>query len=346
LPAEDVADLRASGLLALSVPETYGGLGADLGLATEVLLTLAWGSTSSALVAAMQVHLFGHGLETHAWGEHTAEFCARAVAGELFNAAASEPQLGSPSRGGLPQTHAVRHEGTLVLNGHKTWVTGGERLDHLLLRVRLGGEAKTLWLPNHLPGVRWVRTWGGGLSLRASGSDDVFFEEVGVPASHLLADAPKAANLWFPLLIGATYLGTALAARDAAARYARERVPTALGKPIATLPSIQRQLGDLELRLLAAESLLLGTARAWNGGDDTQDREAFYPRVVAAKQVAVETALSVTEAALRLAGGASLSSDLPFERFFRDVRAGLMHPPSGDAALELVGRHLLGDPAP
>lgn len=338
LPPEDVAALKGSGLLALSVPGTHGGLGADLGLATETLLALAQGSTSTTLVVAMQVNLFGHGLETGAWGETARRFCRRAVKGELFNAAASEPQLGSPSRGGLPQTYVVRQEGTLILNGHKTWVTGGEHLNHLLLRVRLENDVKTLWLPNHTPGVRWEKTWGGGLSLRASSSHDVFFENVRVPASHLLADGPKATNVWFPLLVGATYLGTALAARDAAVRYAQERVPTALGQPIATLPTIQRQVGELEIKLMAARSLLLETAHAWNGGGD---REAFYPRVVASKQVAVETALSVTEAALRLAGGASLSTDLPLERHFRDVRAGLMHPPSGDAALALIGQRTL-----
>ena len=343
LPAEDVAAFKASGLAALSVPTKYGGLGADLGLATEVLLELAQGSTSTALVATMQVNLFGHSLEANAWGEHTETFCDLAVKGELFNAAASEPQLGSPSRGGLPETEAKyygeRRGDTLVLNGHKTWVTGGEQLGHLLVRARVGDEAKTVWCPNHLPGVRWENTWGGGLSLRGSGSNDVFFENVELPASHLLDDGPKAVNVWFPLLIGATYLGTALAARDTAIHYAQNRVPTALGKPIATLPTIQRQLGDLEVKLLAAQTLLLDTARAWDGHGD---RDAFYPRVVAAKYVAVETALSVTEAALRLAGGSSLSSELPLERFFRDVRAGLMHPPSGDAALELVGRHTLG----
>lgn len=239
----------------------------------------------------------------------------------------------------MPETHVVRDGDRLLLNGHKTWVTGGERLEHLLLRARLGDGAVTLWCPNGLPGIRWEKTWGDGLSLRASASDDVYFENVSLPASHLLADGPKAVNVWFPLLVGATYLGTALAARDAAVRYARMRVPTALGKPISTLPSIQRQIGGLEVELAAATSLLLETARSWDGAGD---REAFYPRVVTAKHVAVETALRVTEAALRLAGGASLSPELPLERHFRDVRAGLMHPPSGDAALELVGRQALG----
>ncbi|ADI13982.1 acyl-CoA dehydrogenase family protein [Truepera radiovictrix] len=339
LPEADVADLKGSGYLALSVPARYGGAGASLGVCTEAQLALAEGSTSTALVAAMQLHLFGHALETGAWGELAPEFCERAVRGELFNAAASEPQLGSPSRGGLPQTEAVREGDALVVTGHKTWVTGGERLEHLLVRVTLDEQARTLWLPNHLPGVRWKRTWGGGLSLRASNSDDVFFDRVRVPVSHLVAEGRAGPNLWFPTLIAATYLGTAFAAQEAAARYALERVPTALGRPIATLPTIQRQLGEMAVRLAAARTLLVATAHAWTGEGD---REAFYPRVVAAKHVAIEAALWVTEAALRLAGGASLGPELPLERLFRDVRAGLMHPPSGDAALELVGRRALG----
>ena len=339
LPAEDLEALTTSGLAGLTVSERYGGLGADLGLTVETLLKLAQGSTSTALLAAMQFNLFGHGLETLSFGPHTDAFCKRAVAGELFNSAASEPQLGSPSRGGLPETNVVRGGDTLVLNGHKTWVTGGAGLSHLLVRASLGDAPVNVWVPNRAPGVRWEKTWGDGLSLRASASDDVFFGDVRLPAANLMADGPKAVNVWFPLLVGAVYLGTAMAARDAAADYAKTRVPTALGKPIATLPTIQRQMGDLEVKLLAAQSLLLQTAQAWDGSGD---RDAFFPRVVAAKVFAVETALNVTDAALKLAGGASLSPELPLERHFRDVRAGLMHPPSGDAALELVGRARLG----
>ena len=45
-----------------------------------------------------------------------------------------------------------------------------------------------------------------------------------------------------------------------------------------------------------------------------------------------------TDKALQIAGGTGLTRDLPLERFFRDTRAGLMQPPSGDTALEIVGR--------
>ncbi|MDQ3459022.1 MAG: acyl-CoA dehydrogenase family protein [Deinococcota bacterium] len=118
----------------------------------------------------------------------------------------------------------------------------------------------------------------------------------------------------------------------------QERVPTALGKPIASLAKVQRQLGELEVAVDAAKTLLLAVAQDWS----LAPREALFPRVVAAKHLATETAIEVTERALRIAGGASVTRSLPLERYFRDARAGLMHPPSGDAALEFVGRHVLG----
>jgi alkylation response protein AidB-like acyl-CoA dehydrogenase len=119
-------------------------------------------------------------------------------------------------------------------------------------------------------------------------------------------------------------------------------VPTALGKPIATLPKIQRQIGEIDVALQAARALLLEVAGEWTGKDHRQQ----FPRIVAAKHVATETAIDVTDKALRAAGGASLTRVLPLERYFRDVRAGLMHPPSGDTALELIGQNAVSEAAP
>jgi alkylation response protein AidB-like acyl-CoA dehydrogenase len=182
-----------------------------------------------------------------------------------------------------------------------------------------------------------METWCDSLSLRASDSDDVYFEDVLVPADHVLqkqlADPKTQPNAWFPLLTAAVYLGVALAARDATIRFALERVPTALGRSIATLPKIQRQIGEMDVQLQAARLFLLEAARAW----DERERSA-WAQVVAAKQFANETAISVTDMALRVAGGQSITHRLPLERYFRDVRGSITHPPSGDTALEIVGR--------
>lgn len=343
LPPEDVRALRESGYLTLSVPREYGGHGLSLRDCVAAQLELAQGSASSALVAAMQLHVFGSAAENRPWPEAQFEqVCRLAVSGGVINAVASEPELGSPSRGGQFATTAAPHPAGWAINGHKTWITGGAHLTHLLVRLNIADDPAVLLVPNHAPGIEWVETWRDALSLRASDSHDVYFREVVVPDDHLLergANPQRPPEAWFPMMIASVYLGAAIAARNAVIRYALERVPTALGKPIATLPGIQRQIGDIDLALQIAQQFLLDAASGWGGSPD--DRRRHYPRIVAAKYAATETAASVTDKALRIAGGMSITHALPLERFFRDTRAGLMHPPSGDLALELIGRQAI-----
>jgi len=339
LPPADISALKQSGYLAASVPSALGGCGATLRQCVEAQIELAQGSASTAMVAAMQLHIFGHAQETRLWPDDIfAEFCARAVRGEIFNSVASEPLLGSPSRGGLPETYAEATPDGWCLTGHKTWTTGGRYLDHLLVRARLEDEPAVFWVEKSAMGIEWAETWQHALSLRASESHDVYFHGVHLRPEALIARGRDAAkNAWFPMLITATYLGAAYAARNALVKYARERVPTALGKAIATLPAIQRQIGEIDITLHAARAIMREAADEW----DAARTSATYARIVAAKHFATEAANTVTDKALKVAGGASITPALSLERHFRDVRAGPMHPPSGDTALELVGKTAL-----
>ena len=76
---------------------------------------------------------------------------------------------------------------------------------------------------------------------------------------------------------------------------------------------------------------------------DNADRKKMSARIAAAKTMVTETANTVTDQALRIAGGSSITKALPLERYFRDVRAGAMQPPSGDTALEMVGRAAIAE---
>ena len=340
MPPEDLELLRESGYLALTVPEEFGGFGLSLEETVAAQLELAQGSTSTGLIASMQLHIFGNESEQRTWPEELfAEFCRAVVEdGALFNSVASEPIMGSPSHGRFFRTNALRQaDGTLLINGHKNWITGGPYLTHMLVALSLDDKPGVVYVPQNAAGVRWEYTWRNSLSLRASESHDVFYENVVVPAGNqVVPEKQSGANVWFPLIMGATYLAAAISARDSIIRYSLERVPPSLGKPIATLPKIQRQIGEIDIALQSAELLLMQVASEWTGLDE--HRVPYGPRIAAAKYHAIEVALEVTEKALRIAGGISIGTDLPLERFFRDVRAGLMHPPTGDAALEAVGR--------
>lgn len=346
LPTEDVEALKSSGYLTLNLPTEYGGQGLSMHDCLAAHLELARGSGASAMVAGMPMQVFGHAREVKQWSADTFEWFCRAVVeeGALFNSVASEPQLGSPSRGGLPDTHADPHPHGWRVNGHKTWTTGGRHLTHMLVRVRVEDAPGVVLVLGDTPGVRWEETWSNSLSLRASDSHDLFLEDVIVPSHHLVERGqpkgpPPPPNAWFPMVMATLYLGIALAARDRVIRFALERVPTALGKPIATLPKIQRQIGEIDLQLQAAKALLFKTAAEWVGDDAHRSRQ--MPQIVAAKHLVAEMANEVTEKALRVAGGQGITKALPLERHFRDVRAGLMQPPSGDTALEIIGRHAI-----
>lgn len=340
LPSEDVQALKESGYLGISIPAEYGGSGFSLQDCVAAQLEIAKGSASTAMVAGMQLHMFGNLRENRPWQENKFEHWSHiASAGGLFNTVASEPSLGSPSRGGAFESYAVRTDEGWRINGVKTWSTGGQHLTHLLVRLMVEDEPGVIVVPGNSPGIEWQNTWGDSLSLRASDSNDVYFKDVVVPLENLVEKGKrddKTPNAWFPMTMAAVYLGAALEARDAVIRFALERVPTALGKPIATLPKIQRQIGEIDLALQAARSLLFEVTGEWTGDENSR---GLYPRIVAAKHLAVETANSVTDKALQIAGGTSLTRDLPLERCFRDTRAGLMQPPSGDTALEIIGRN-------
>lgn len=345
LPLEDVQALQNSGYLTISVPRQYGGQGASLLDCVAAQLKLAEGSGSTAIVAGMPIHIFGHARETSRWEEETyAGFCQEVVKNNaIFNSVASEPQLGSPSRGGLPQSTAAQHPEGWVVNGHKIWTTGGRHLTHMLVRVHIDDDPAVVLVKQDMPGISWEETWLDSMSLRASDSHDVFFDNVIVPPENLVErgknPGPPAPSVWFPMIMASVYLGCAFAARNAIIKFALERVPTALGKPISTLPKIQRQIGEIDIALQGARALMFEAASLWNGDNKTRDK--IFPRMVAAKYLAIETANDITDKALRVAGGQGISKTLPLERYFRDVRAGHMQPPSGDTALEIAGRYAI-----
>ena len=347
LPSKDVRALRKSGYLALNIPREYGGSDLSLRACLEAQLELAQGSGSTALVAAMQLQIFGnarlvqrasHGAATQdrrPWSETTYErFCREVVEnGALFNSVASEPEIGSPSRGQFFATSVSAHENGYCVNGHKTWATGGRHLTHLLVGATLDEKPVGLLVEANRPGIEWVETWGDGLSLRAADNHDIYFRDTPIPRENLLEkrDSPhKMIQPWAPLIFASVYLGIAIAARDAVVRYALERVPKALGKSIATLPKIQRLIGEVDMALMAARALLLDVGE--------EEGRGSFARIAAAKQYAVEVANEVTDKAIRIAGGAGITRTLPLERYFRDVRAGHMQPPNGDTALEAVGQ--------
>lgn len=358
-PHENYVDLHTHGYLRLTVPQVYGGEEANL---FEFLLAqehLARGDGATAMVVGMTLLLVGRLNDTRSWPEaFFATLCRRIVEeGALINTAASEPEMGSPSRGGLPATTATPVEDGWLINGHKQFVTGAPVLRYFAVSVALPpapdaprGSRAIAIVEAGTPGLRMVDTWSDNLSLRSTGSYDVLLENVFVPDAWVFerqpvdvpvdAIASVTSTAWFALSLAAAYLGIGQAACDSVCAYARERTPTALGRPIATLPIIQRRVGESAIALSAARAMLYQTA--WDWVKQPGQRLAMAPRIAAAKYLCTNAAIVATDQAMRIAGSFGLMRTLPLERYFRDARAGITQPPNDDAALELVGRTTLG----
>ncbi|MCY4615571.1 MAG: acyl-CoA dehydrogenase family protein [Chloroflexi bacterium] len=144
------------------------------------------------------------------------------------------------------------------------------------------------------------------------------------------------------MLVGATSLGEAGAARDYAVRFARERRPIGAPGPVATVPHVREQAGRMDASLMAATALLMQTSEAWER--DPEARSRLGPQVAASKRLATNTAVEVVEIAMRIVGGVAMHRSEPLERYFRDVRSGLINPPIEARALETIASAALDDP--
>jgi alkylation response protein AidB-like acyl-CoA dehydrogenase len=353
-PFENVNDARAAGLTRLTVPGEFGGDGASLVEMIQVLQRLAQGDASTALGLAMHFNILGQLSESRSWPPDAFQALCRDVVhdGALVNSAASEPEMGSPSRGGLPATTATREQDAYRINGRKNWVTFAPALSYFLTSatIRSGNDPPAVGVfavSSRSPGVKVHNTWGDGLSLRASGSCEVEFSDVVVPDRWLVelrrtAEKGQGQALppaWGACAFGSVYLGVGQAALKVFASYAKQRIPSALGKPIAELAHIQRAVGQMDVTLRAAQAVLHNAAERWQA--QPSRRAGMQADFAAAKFLCTNAAVTVTELAVRSAGANGLDRRLSLERLFRDARAGLMHPPQDDLALELMGRRAL-----
>ncbi|MDN3356378.1 acyl-CoA dehydrogenase family protein [Actinomadura sp. DC4] len=344
-PFEGVAAVHASGLLTATAGPEYGGAGAGLADTVRILRALGAGDPSVALVTAMT--LFTHAGQTRggAWPEPVYRELLATPGPALVNALRVEPDLGTPARGGLPATTARREDGRWSLTGHKIFSTGAVGLRWMAVWARTDEDpvrVGSFLVRADSPGITVEPTWDH-LGLRASRSDDVIFNDVPVPldaVAHLAEPAPGRRaggdlGAWNALGLTALYLGVAGAARDWLVGFLHERVPTALGAPLATLPRFQTAVGEIEAALSGADDLVDALARRYDEGDLPEGRADV------AKLLATRAAITAVEQAVALVGNNGLTRNNPLQRHYRDVLCSRVHTPQDDVITTAAGRRAL-----
>ncbi|MCC7023308.1 MAG: acyl-CoA/acyl-ACP dehydrogenase [Thermomicrobiales bacterium] len=348
-PIENFRELHEAGFLGLTIPERFGGLGADPLEYALAIERIARACGSTALAANMHLSLMGKLGETGVWPEETYARVARDIVGRgaLLNSANSEPEMGSPSRGGLPTTTATRTPTGWVINGRKRWTSLASALSYMLVLATIVDEGAprrgNFLAPAETPGIAVLNTWDN-LGMRGTGSDDVVFTNVELPLDALVqidgSAVPGDGNGWAAFGGAAVFLGIAQAARDEAVRFAQTRRPNGMAGPIAELQTIQHRIARIELDLLQARTLLYATAEWWLAHPEERGERAW--RLVAAKNTVTNAAIRVTDEALRVSGSAGLAAASPLQRYFRDARTSIGQPPIEDIALTTIGKAALG----
>lgn len=349
-PYEHFQLLKEEGYFKLTVPKKYGGEEISLYEMLLVQERLAKGDGSTALSAGWHLLTFMNVRQTRPWPEHVFEkLCRDAVEkGELINIINTERKIGNLARGGKPSTIAKRTAGGYFISGRKAFASLAPILNHFTIIAYLEDEdinAEFLVTKNEQ--VKVIETWNS-MGMRGTGSHDIEMKEVFVPDDALLtrlepnqSDRFSADSRIYSLEIPAVYLGIAGAARDFALEFADSTYSHSLGDYIKSAGHVRQKIGEIELLLKSSRSILYSLAERWER--DPSLKEKLGNEVSMAKHIICNNAIKITEIAMRIVGGSSLSRYHKLERLFRDVQCGLFNPPHDDMVIEQLAASALAE---
>ncbi|WP_188186695.1 acyl-CoA dehydrogenase family protein [Nonomuraea sp. SYSU D8015] len=320
-PAEIIDKMKQMGLFGLSVPEEYGGMGADMVSFALVFEEIArgWmgvaGTIGSHSLACWMIARHGTEEQRRLHLEDLASGARRTAI------ALTEPGAGTDLQG--IRTRAVRDGDHYVVTGTKTWITNARHADPLpvLVKTSIAEPAhkgmSVLLVDPSSPGFSVSRDLPK-LGYKGTETCEVVLDEVRVPVSCLLGGVEGRGMQQVlgglelgRINIAARAVGVAQAAYDAALAYAKER--TAFGQPIAEFQAIQLKLADLATEIQAARLLTYWAASRADGGERV-DMEAGM-----AKYFTSEVALKASLESMRIHGGYGYSQEFVVERLYRDA---------------------------
>ncbi len=345
-PFENFNELKKLRITSLTVPKEFGGEEIPLYELVLYLEKLGQADGSTALGLGWHLGIMMDLADRRPWPEEVyKKVCERAVKeGALLNRAATEPKTGSPTRGGKPETTAVRQsDGSWKITGRKTFTTLSPVLDYFLVAATDDetGEVNEYLVPREAEGVSIEETWDS-IAMHGTGSHDLVLNNVVVPAEYLVEakrNERKARPSGWLLHIPSVYSGIALAARNEALKFATTYSPNSIVGTISQLPNVRRLIGEIEVKLHQMREVLYSAARTWD--EEVDYRSQMTAQLQITKHVVTNTAIEVVDLAMRIVGARSLSQKSPLQRYYRDVRAGLHNPPMDDAVISLLAEQAI-----
>jgi alkylation response protein AidB-like acyl-CoA dehydrogenase len=344
-PRQSIAALGESGLLGLTIPAAYGGLGHGMRTMAATIDTVAQRCSSTAMVYLM--HLCGVACYASA-PDRTENLLGEAAAGRHLSTLAFSEQ-GSRSHFWAPVSRAKETTaGTVRLSASKSFVTSAGHADSYVVSTLAAAattpiESTIYYVLSGEPGVSVTGSWRG-LGMRGNASAPMSLDAVDLGADRALTPPGKGLDLMLGVVLPAFQVGTAAVAigiAEAAVQATIGHVTTTrlehLNSSLAELPTLRAQIARMRIETDRARAHLGAVLDSLETpGPATQ------LMVLEAKAAATEAAVAVTDLAMRTCGGAAFGGAHGIERMFRDARAPIVMAPTSDQAYDFIGRALCG----
>jgi alkylation response protein AidB-like acyl-CoA dehydrogenase len=360
-PTENWRDMAAAGLLAIAIPERYGGAGAGYRAYSLVAAEIGRACGATALTFNMHVcsTLWSGPLAddldmdeaTRAGHERRRAIHYRRIVEDGAIYAQPFSEGGAAAAGGVAfATEAVPAEGGWTVRGQKIFASLSGSADYYgILCTEVDGAGRksrrnTVYLavPADAPGVSVSGEWDP-LGMRGTVSRTLHFADVFVPDDAALMPRGvyfQAAANWphMFMTLSPTYMGLAQAAYDFTVRYLRGETPGL--PPVKRRQFATKQLAVAEMRIKLDQAKCLWFQAISEAGP-RPSKDAVM-RAWAAQYTVMEVSNDIARLAIRTCGGQSMLKSLPLERLYRDSRCGsLMLPWTAELCLDRLGRAAL-----
>jgi len=334
LPHEQIDQLARSGLLAITVPEDYGGIDVSNALLAEVTAILSEADASIGQIPQNHFYIL-EALRLDGSEEQKRFYFGRTLAGDRFGNALSE--TGTKTVGDYKSRITPDGPGFRV-NGRKFYSTGVIFADWIVVFALDPDNKLTMsFLPKGTPGITVLDDWDG-FGQRTTGSGTTLFDNVYVPADavvrhHLGFERPSTIGSVGQIIHAGVDLGIARAAFRETVDFVRARARpwTDSGVDRASDdPLTIAKVGQIAIRLDAATAMVESAGRKVDLAQTTPSEDnvvAATLAVASAKVLTTELALEATSTFFELAGTASTKRALNLDRHWRNARTHTLHDP-------------------
>ncbi len=343
-PRAVIEQIGALGFLGVAFPEKYGGGGADTLAQTLVVEGISRYDAGVGLACAAHMSLASGHLNLFASeAQRTTYLPAMLSAQKLGAWCLTEPNSGSDAA--AMKTRAVRDGDGYRIDGAKMFITNGSVADVYVVMAVTDGAAGRSGVSAFIV-ERGTSGLGNGrkiekLGLHSSDTAEVIFDNVRVPAGHLIGELGMGYRQTLKVLEGGRIgiagfaIGIARGAMEEARAYALER--RQFGQPIAEFQAIQWMFADMATRIDAAWVLTLRAAALKDAG------RPFGREAAMAKLFASETAMWTTTKAVQIYGGYGYITEFPVERYMRDAKLTEIGEGTSEVLRMIIAKSLLRD---